>query len=329
MLLNMEREVPKLWTLAQKAIYPVLRWRGDLDTLEIAHRDTGDPPLRPRVALPFPGELLIRIAYDFGSSTTQVTADLAETWGVPLDELYARALQNLRALERPRWVLRTPGLWMIESTVSYEESMLLRDDVLDMLDVRGDPLLLPSNRGVLLAAGSDDAAGIEAMLDAARAHQLNDPWPLSTQVLRRRSGGFEPAVLDGSAARKLAALRKIEIAGIYKDQKDGLEKWLARTGRDIFVATYVLVAKPNDGDDVSSYCTWTQGAHSWLPLTDLVALNRDLGKGEFETIFVTWGTLEEMAQPLLRRLEEEPPRFEVVDFPATDEWRRLKDAAVR
>ena len=327
MMINSEREVPKLWTLAQKAIYPVLRWRDDGSTIEIDRRGTPKTSPHERIALPFHGETIIRIVYDFGPSWIQVTTGMADTWGVPLEEIHARALQNLRALERPRWAQRSPGLWQIESAVAYEESMLLRADVLDALDVRGDMLLLPSNRGVLLAAGSDDAAAIEALLDAAREHQLKSPWPLSTQVLRRCPGGFEAAALENRAATKQSTLKKIELASIYLDQKEALEKWLERTGRDIFVATYVLTEKEDDADTATSYCTWTQGAHSWLPRTDMIALNRDVGREKFDTIFVPWSAASEICGARMRPLDEHPPRIEVADFPDAEEWRRLKDAA--
>jgi hypothetical protein len=328
MLVNLGREVPDLWTLAQKSIYPVLRSRHDMFTVEIDERGNGNSPMKERALLPFHGDLVIRIAYDFGSSVSQVTAEQVETWGVPIEAAYERSLQNLRALEKPRWAERAPGLWQIESGMSYEESMLLVGDVLDRLEVRGDALLLPSNRGVLLAAGSDDPVGVEHLLDAGREALLDRPWPLSAQVLRWRDRRLEPAATEGPFAHKFAALRTIDSGSFYADQKNALERWLERTGQDIFVATFRMTANDARPGAITSYCIWTEGVHSWLPRTDQIALNRDTGDGKFETIFVPWAEVEEICGARLGRLAEFPVRHEVRDFPSADEWRQLKAAAI-
>ena len=49
------------------------------------------------------------------------------------------------------------------------------DSIFNFLKVRGNPVVAIPNRGVLLAAGSDDPAGLVALVTPSLAFDLDDP----------------------------------------------------------------------------------------------------------------------------------------------------------
>ena len=111
-------EIPRLWTMAAKHVYAVIRSRYDAIGLELADRATGRR-LPARVEHPWHGDLVVRIAYDFGASLGQVREDLAAVWGVSPDDLLERAIRNLCALPRPAWEPVAPGVFQLVSAASY------------------------------------------------------------------------------------------------------------------------------------------------------------------------------------------------------------------
>lgn len=182
-------DVPKLWALAQKAIFPILRSRYDRTVLEIENR-TKDP-LPPRAAKPFLGQLEAVIGYDHGQTVSQVTLEAASDWGVSIDEALQRALVNLRALPPPIWESAGEGIWKLESAGGYTESFLQLPRTFDNLPAKGGPLAMIPNRGILLATGSDEAGGLAALLSEAKESMHQAPWPLAGELFRITATGPE------------------------------------------------------------------------------------------------------------------------------------------
>src|SRR5690606_29590811 len=113
-MVSLGSEIPKLWSMAQKAIYPVLRSGRDMAALQIRSRAEATP-FSPRVEIPWHGDVVIRIAYDSGPATSPIGYEQLETWGVSVEQALERALLNLRALPKPHWVPIVPGVMRLES----------------------------------------------------------------------------------------------------------------------------------------------------------------------------------------------------------------------
>ncbi len=314
------REIPKLWTLAQKNIYPVLRSRFDLVALEISERNSGKN-LPSRVSTPWFGDVELRIAYDFGPHTSPVDQQTAETWGVPFAELRARAQQNLNALPRPRWVSVAEGVYQVETDASYEESMVLRADTWRDLPVPGDKVMIPMNRGVLLGASAEQPEHVLNLLRAAREALQSKPWPLEPALVTRRGDELVAFVPQGPAQVAFEALQKLAMGGVYKDQQDALQ---AHLGEEHFVATYSLFSRNDSPDALTSYCTWTQDVPSWLPRTDIVAFNKALPNNEWDRALVSWEDAIRICGHYMKPQSEDPPRWFVNEFPNDAEWQQLQ-----
>ena len=316
------REIPKLWSLAQKSILPLVRDGRDEFHLEIRSREDGRG-FSPRIELPWMPPLVIRISYDLGSAIAQCSRDLLDTWGVTAEVARARAQQNLQALPKPTWAAMSPGLWVLESAEGYQESMVLRTDVLDSLPARGAAWLIAPNRGVLLGTGSDETGGLAALLQEAEAALQQKPWPMPPVLWRWDGTSLTAPELEGADAVTLHRLKRIDEATLYSDQQSALNTMFERTKQDVFVASVQLISHEG-GTLVQSYSTWTQDVLTLLPDTDMYAINRVLGPAKYDTLLVPKAAVFEICGGHLQQTAENPVRWRVDSFPSDQEWELLK-----
>ena len=327
MLTDFGKSPPSLWSLARKNVYPLLRSR--YDSLAITIRSRGESASPVRLGRPWHGDLVVRIAYDFGQHTTQVTQPKLDTWGVSEDELFDVALANLRAHPKPRWLKESDGLWTLDADEGYQEShLLLGTTIFATLPAKGAAITLATNRGVLLATGADEPGGLEALLAAARSNILERPWPIDLVLLRAAGDGqLLPCEPEGVAARTLAALRRIDRAGTYAGQKDALEPYHEQAGIDVYVATFSLLGDKGDPDSVRSWCSWAKGVATLLPVTDLIGFVRSEADGQTSTALVAWDAATRICGHYLTPTDEDPMRYRVDAFPNDAEWQALLQAA--
>ncbi len=235
-LLTQNRDVPTLWTLAAPQLYPALRSRYAMTTVEIDHRDSAKP-FPPQVRQPWVEDVVKVLLLDHGSSMTAVPEHTAEVWGVSREALWARALANLRALPRPQWNALDHGVYQIQSAVAYEESFVLVDEVMNALPFAERSVITLPNRGILLAADSSDLAAVGALITLSRQHLENSPWPLSGTLVARAPSGWSRYAVPDTLAPAAHSLSLMNWAQTYHDQKAGLEALHERTHTDVFVAT--------------------------------------------------------------------------------------------
>jgi hypothetical protein len=305
--------VPKLWSLAQTKIYPLLRSRYDLLTQEIASRRKQEP-FPPRAARHFLGGLEQILGYDHGQTVTQVPATLLEEWAASIDAVIDRALNNLRALPAPTWLQVNGAVWKLESREGYNESFLQLPKIFESLPVKGTPIAMIPNRGVLLATGSEESGGVTALLATARKSIQEAPWPLCGDLFRIGSNGIQLFVPSGPGAKALASIQRLDIESIYSAQKAALEAHIEAIEDVAFVATYGLLATKNDPIELQSWCSWADGVPTLLPQTDLIGLGWDVA-GSRQTAMVSWTTAAAIAGHYFKATDEDPPRTRVDEFP--------------
>lgn len=302
------KPVPRLWALAEKSIYPVVRSRFDLTVTEIQSR--GDQqPWPPVVRWPWIADLEIRIAYDFGHHLTQVQEALADTWGQTCDAIRQRALLNLAALPMPTWKDIGKGVYQIETETSYQESLLLVDKVVNLLSFKDSVICIPCNRGVLLAADRNNVDGLNAMFEEAIQNLQEKPWPLSATPLERVNGTWQEFRPEGEVAVRAGDLQRISLAITYADQKALLEAYYEKTKIDIYVATYTMFRRERDGNAIRSWCSWSEGVRSSLPKTDLIMLGRRGADGKFVPVPVPWDRAIGLVGHYMQDANESPPRY--------------------
>ena len=314
--------VPKLWSLAQTKIYPLLRSRYDLLTQEIASRRKQEP-FPPRAARHFLGSLEQILGYDHGQTVAQVPATLLEEWGAPIDAVIDRALNNLRALPAPTWLQVSVTVWKLESREGYNESFLQLPKIFESLPAKGTPIAMIPNRGVLLATGSEESGGVTALLATARKFIQEAPWPLCGDLFRIGSNGIQLFVPSGPDANALGSIQRLNIESIYSAQKAALEAHCETIEDPVFVATYSLRSHEGDPDQLQSLCSWTEGVPTLLPHTDLIAFVSGLS-GSRKIALIPWSTAASIVGHYFKSTDEEPPRTRVDEFPNAAELSELQ-----
>jgi hypothetical protein len=207
--LSQRRQIPTLWELAAKGIYPAVRSRFATVGPEIeSRRDEAFPPF---VRRSLAADLSVVLLYDFGPRTTPVSEHTATVWGQSHEALWERALRNLRALPRPHWEDLGDGVFRIVSDYAYEETFPLLAEVMDSLPCK-EPVIAIPNRGVMLATSSFDADAVWALIGRARNSLQKAPWPLSGTLLQRVAGGWSRYVPPPSLSPACARLNAISLA---------------------------------------------------------------------------------------------------------------------
>jgi len=315
-------EVPKLWSLAGKGVVLAVRSKYDYMVTSIESR-VGSKSISEGVAWPFVGDLCLLLLYDFGPNMTHVGAGLVATWGQDEQAVRNQALRNLRSLQRPVWVPLQNGVYKLLSEVAYEETWLLVDAVVDQLPFAQSAVLMPVNRGVLIAADGRSGDALSAMLQEALVSLQNNPWPISAVMLTYQDDHWREFKTEGNVAQRAKAVAAINLAGIYKDQQIALAEYFEKNGEDIFVATFDVRQRGDDMAGIYSWCVWTEGVLTLLPKTDVVIFSkRDVENRE--SLIVQWEQAVQVCGRYFHPTDEDPPRFRIADFPTAEEWQQLK-----
>lgn len=319
------REIPSLWVAAARNMLPVVRSCYVRTTVEIGCRDTPNA-LESFASFPLAGDLQVCLMYDFGSSITYIKTSQLETWGQSADDALQRASANLAGLTAPGWVDSGKGWFSLASPDSYEESMLQLDRVVRALPFADHAVFSPCNRGVLLAADLHSGPAVEAMIKEAIRCAHEHPWPISGTLCVRRAGRWEAWVPDGPAAVFAHELWNMHRGQNYEGQKEALDAFHERFGRDVFVASYGMLRRHGE---VFSYATWTRGVVTLLPETDWVAMVLDpRGGKDMVSKLVRWIDMLKVCGHRLQATVESPARYLVDSFPDDVEWTALPDLNV-
>jgi hypothetical protein len=286
MLTSSDREPPKLWSLAAEGIILAVRSKYDFMVPSIAGR-AKPTSLNKGVTWPFVGDLCLRLLYDFGPSMAHVGEELLATWGQDEGAVRNQALKNLNSLQRPVWSPLEGGVYKLVSEVAYEESFLLIDGVVNQLSFAQSAVFMPLSRGVLLAADGRSEESLSAMLQTAFSALQNNPWPMSGTMLTRDNGHWSEFKTKGLTAQRARAVAALNLASIYKDQQEVLEKHFEKIGEDIFVATFNLRQRGDDIAGIYSWSVWTEGVLTLLPRTDVVIFGRG-AEAARESLIVKW-----------------------------------------
>lgn len=200
--------------------------------------------------------------------------------------------------------------------------MLLLDSVVRTLPFAPHAVLMPCNRGVLLAADGRSIQSIGAMLQEAE-RCLQEAWPMSSVMCKRGENGWVEVDPPQEHARLAHGLAIRHLAENYSAQKEALDAWHASRSDDVYVAEFTVIRVD---EQWQSYCVWTQGVHSYLPIADWVAL---LPEGESsQHIRVPWPQVVAICGDRLVATTDNPPRFQVDSFPDDTEWLALKEHAL-
>jgi hypothetical protein len=200
---------------------------------------------------------------------------------------------------------------------------MLLTDYLRQHEVRGDPVVMLPNRDTLLLAGSGDPAAL-AKLAVLAEEAYDHPRSITGLAFRlTEAGEWVPFVPDPNHShfQQFKLLRVKSIGSEYAEQAEFLKEQNEKTGKDVFVASFSAMQQRETGE-VRSYCVWSQGIVSWLPVTDDIYFFRLTGEEEGNIAGnACWEQARTVLGDVLKPLGLYPERYEVEAFPSEEQLR--------
>ena len=309
------KQLPEDWLDAKPDIMPAVRSRATFEMLWLEYRAEGGQARPDLPSYEVGDHLLAMLVYDLPVATQTLTAQELEQWGVSFYEAMEVAKENLAAIEMP--IAKTgDGFYAVLTQDSYDSSRLLLLDLVQQLEVRGDPIAMVPHRDVLLITGSEDLDGLALMAKFAEA-AFEHPRYLSCLPLRL-DGTEWGTWMPPRDHPHFATYRLLEVksmAGKYERQRQLLSAIHAREGAKRHVGTF-RTAETNLGT-VVSYCLWIDGRDTLLPKTHKLFL------ADHEQGIVAggdWDKVQEVVGDLLEETDLYPARYRVRGFPTQQQW---------
>ena len=249
-------------------LLPLLRHKSEFGGLAPAGASAStETPVR-QLAKP----LALALAYDRPYSVQFINQAEVERVGRPFEELYERAVMNLRARSGGDFALQAKGYHILDYGDVYVSSRLLQPEIFRSLSLKGEPVVVAAARGVLLVAESEDTGALEAMARFGLHVVRTDARPIAYQPLVLRDGAwvhFEPGPEGPPDIHLLCIAQRI-----WDDVEEGLRlvDELAERGDDVHVAK--LDYLETDGRFLT-FAPWREGRPTLLPQAEALFLQDD------------------------------------------------------
>ncbi len=308
------KKLPDDWEDAKPDIMLAVRSRATFELLWLEHRTPGGQKRPDLPSFGIGDHLLAMLVYDLPAATITLTGEQLDDWGVSLYEAMEVAKENLASIEIP--VAKTgDGFYAVLTGDSYDSSRLLLMELVQDLEVLGDPIAMVPHRDVLLITGADDLDGLGLMAQFAEA-AFEHPRYLSCQPLRLDGAEWVAWTPPGDNPH-FATYRLLEVksmAGKYERQGELLDAIQAKEGTKLFVASYQIVE--NRAGEFFSSALWIAGEDTLLPKTHMLFLvHRERGivaGGD-------WDRVQEVVGDLLEETDLYPARYRARGFPTQDQ----------
>jgi hypothetical protein len=290
---------PRLWL---RAVFEQLRLKSMTESPSVA------PKLPPWEGI---GEHLVAtLAYDWPQSVQVINDDDVAKWGVSFYEAMEVARENLQE-STVAYAKIGDGLYSFVSGDSYDASRITLVHRAEGLEVKGSLVAMVPNRDLLLITGSEDEAGL-AIMAAMAEKGLEQPYSLSAVPLIWEDDDWKDWMPphDHPLHRTFKQMKIKWLCPLYHEQKELLVAVHKNLGIDIFVASYSAIKK-QDGDRLT-FCAWSKGADSLLPVAQRIAFIK--GEG-IPPVFADWQRVMETFGDLMEPTDEYPRRYRVREFP--------------
>lgn len=291
------------------------------------------------VCRPFAPYLIECVGLDSDDGIMYVTPNLAQRWGVSIDELFAAAHQTAANVFLEDVSLYDPSapypIWTVSRPDSYESSRLAMPGWLASFAgrVEGRPVAIVPSREVLIVGGDGDERCVRRLIEMAKSEYQKSPRSVSTALYTtNRDGRVVPLLLpETHPLTHEVALGHMQLAmAEYDRQRDGL---VEAAEEDIFV-TSLQGMRRSDGS-VFSYAQWSYGIPSLLPKADQIVLmltdgmDRGAPLTAADILCVPWAeVLGIVGECLVQEPSLDPPRWRTKSWPDAAKIARLRLAAV-
>ena len=275
---------------------------------------------------PLAGELVVGLAYDTERTITSIYRDHFDKWGVSLDEAFKAAKENLWEKTDPNRFAGKDGIYWGEWADSYDSSRILLTELIYRLSVDGDPVAFVPNRDQLWVTGTNNSAGLAAILKNGMENHFKHGHSLSPDLYVLVDGTWKVHVPEDKSLRELwMKIKRQRDAIDYGQQQKLLNEIHEKEGIDIFVASYKIYER-KDGLTYSA-CVWTNEIDSSLPRSENIAFMADVENPDY--FVVPWETATSVIGNLLEREPDLlPARYRARQFPSQEQLAKLRPLAL-
>jgi len=299
---------------AKADILPALRARSYFE-LDLARakgsRDSTPPPYEVVAE-----HLAVALVYDLPTSMRTLGEEELSEWGITFYEAMEIARQNLA--DKPIQYAEIGSIYVLASGDGYDATRLLLRDMLNSLKVAGETIVMVPNRERLYVAGSEDAAGLEAMLKFVEEDLQHERFISAMAYCHDDDDGWRAWLPDESHPLHVQfALHQLRTVGrMYADQSELLAQQSAADNSRSFIAPFSALQNEATGR-TTSYCMWLEGLESLLPKTDEIFFVRPQDAEQDVEILAraTWADAERVVGDLMEPQDTYPERWRVREFP--------------
>ncbi len=314
-------ELPRDLDMARADLLVALRDRSYFEIDVPLHTD--DNTISQRVIYQeVAGCLAAAPVYDLPTAIRSLDGDDLDRWGISLYEAIEIAMENLAAMTDH--YAQIGEVFAFAYGDGHDASRLLLTDRIESFDIAGRPIAMIPNRELLLVADSHDDAALGQMLDVA-TEAIEHERRITGRAFELVAGAWQPWLpkVDHPHYERFAKLSMQSIGDDYARQQSLLERRFAREQVDQFIATFNAVQEERTGE-VKSFAIWTEGVDTLLPKVDRLLLVTGVEEKSPRVVAAgSWESVQREAGYLMHEEPFYPPRYRVMDFPATDELDRI------
>jgi hypothetical protein len=239
-------------------------------------------------------------------------ADISK-WRVPVDQVFADALANVRA--KPCEWRAYGSCHGVAAPDSYIAARLLCDEIILALPIRGQPVAVVPDRDTLFVTGSEDEEGLTGLAILVEQQLKEANRHISARPMVLTSDGWQPFEPPASVRNSFARSARMLDAEYWKGFQEALEKDLSARDQDIFVAS-LSVYTENDTGVPHSMVVWSKDVDSIFPVADRVHFYE--GKDR-PTRVAAWVDVIRVMGPSMKKMEGLPVRYRVNAFPNSEQ----------
>jgi hypothetical protein len=248
---------------AAPMLLPIVRNRLRMMALPLHAATAAEPDGSPMLTI---GEhIAVFPAIDRPHSLAHVTVAVLSDWGRSFDDVMTVARANLAKLPAPDFKPLVEGVLISEFGDYHDASRLLRPELFQALNLKGDPVVVAVAPEALLVTGSQDLTGLNNLGLLARGALEDAVRPISWAPIILRDGDWIMFQSDLTAICDLYVLQKLHD---YGQQRLHLMEQVQAEGRKMEVAEFNLF---DNGEGLQSFVEW-EGSSTLLPRADLVVL---------------------------------------------------------
>lgn len=195
--------IPKDYVIVGPNLMPIVRDATYSSLADLSLRSRGATDLKPALFRPLAEGLVTMLAYDTEHSIMQVNQDSFSHWGVPFEEAFATAVQNLREKTDTRLLIETePGVYRSRWGDSYDSARVLLTNLIYRLSLNGDPVAFIPNRDQLWITGHQNTQALQSFIAAAEDTHFA-AHPLSARLYLLADGKWRPYLPEELTLRTL------------------------------------------------------------------------------------------------------------------------------